>query len=300
MNRSTNKENGLLPIVAVFSAMAGPLLFILGLAFGSNLGEKDALIGGSISDWLTASATVAVTALTFVLAKESWQLRLLQVAQLRELQIEGIRPNISVTLEGSHVGMNFMNAKIANMGKGIARNVKFSLFDRTGNDLHQGTDAVADRLYKLAIFRKGIESIGINQVISSYVFNFHELSTELNGKIFEPYICIKVSFQDIEGNAYINEFTIDFSEFEGITEIEGSPIYKLSTEVKKIREQLQKSLKTSNDRLNINVYTEDERIREREELLQWVKEKKARAAQERSDPNDSLPNACALQPQIDT
>lgn len=233
MNRSNTKENGLLPIVAVFSAMASPLLFILGLAFGSNLGEKDALVGGSISDWLTASATVAVTALTFILAKESWQLRLLQVAQIRELQIEGIRPNISVTLERSHVGVNFMNANIANMGKGIARNVRFHLFDRAGNELNQGADAVAKRLFKLAIFRKGIESIGINQVISSYVLNFHELSAELNGKIFEPYICIKVSFQDTEGNAYTNEFTIDFSEFEGVSEIGVSSIDNISAEVKK-------------------------------------------------------------------
>ena len=173
MNLSEKKGSSILPILAVSAATAAPLLFILGLAFGANLGDREALIGGSISDWLTASATVSVTALTFVLAKESWQLRLLQLAQVQELQREGIRPNISVNLEGSHVGMNFMNVRITNMGKGIARNVKFKIYARDGSEIVQGSDNVADKLFKLAIFRRGIESVGVNQAIVSYVFNFH-------------------------------------------------------------------------------------------------------------------------------
>lgn len=115
------QEKNLLPLLTLIGAVSAPLLFILGLAFGANFGNKEGLIGGSISDWLTATATAAVTGLTFVLAKESWQLRLLQIAQIRELQLESIRPNVSVHLEPSHVGVNFMNVKISNLGKGIAR-----------------------------------------------------------------------------------------------------------------------------------------------------------------------------------
>jgi hypothetical protein len=270
-------EYSLLPLIAISAAVAAPLLFILGLAFGANFGNRDGLIGGSISDWLTASATVAVTALTFILAKESWQLRILQVAQVRELQLDSIRPNININLEGSHVGMNFINVCLANRGKGIARNVTFKFYARDRSELLPGTDKVADKFFKLAIFRKGIESIGINQKISSYLFNFAQLSGELRGRAFEPYLCIRARFHDTEGNVYENEFTIDFSEFEGISEIGGNPIYEISTHLKKISEQLGKSLRTSNGRIGVDIFNSNDRTEEAEQTRRWIDEQRGSA-----------------------
>lgn len=267
-------EYSLLPLIAISAAVGAPLLFILGLAFGANFGNKEGLIGGSISDWLTASATVAVTALTFILAKESWQLRILQASQVRDLQLESIRPNINVTLEGSHVGMNFINVRLANRGKGIARNVTFNFYARDRSEVLPGVDKVADKFFKLAIFRKGVESIGINQTISSYLFNFPQLSHELGGKQFEQYLCIKATFHDTEGHVYENEFTIDFSEFEGLSEIGGSPIYEISTHLKKISEQLGKSLQTSNGRIGVDIFNSKDRIEEHEATRRWLDEQR--------------------------
>lgn len=271
------QEKSLLPLLTVIAAVAAPLLFILGLAFGANFGSKEGLIGGSISDWLTATATVAVTALTFVLAKESWQLRLLQIAQIRELQLESIRPNVSVHLEPSHVGVNFMNVKVTNLGKGIARQVSFELIDRNGTPILQGQNGVADKFFKLAVFRKGVQSLGVNQVITSFLFSVPQLSGEIGGKIFEQYIGVRASFQDVEGNSYANEFSIDFAEFEGITELGGSPIYNMSNELKKIREQLARSLGSSASRIGVAVYTSSDRKKEAEELAAWIEEQKAAA-----------------------
>lgn len=277
MRNMQAQEESVLPLLTVIAVVIAPLLFILGLAFGANFGNKDGLIGGSISDWLTATATVAVTALTFVLAKESWQLRLLQVAQVRELQIESIRPNISVHLEPSHVGVNFMNVKVSNLGKGIARQVKFSFTDKIGNPIPQGQSAVADKFLKLAIFRKGIESLGINQVISSFLFDVPRLNGEVGGKIFEQYIGVHVSFLDVEGNQYDNDLSFDFSEFEGIAELGGSPIYNISTEIKKIREQLSRLSGSSTNRIGVNIYNSCDREAEMEKQRAWIEEQKAAA-----------------------
>lgn len=287
MKLTKKHEYSLLPLIAISAAVAAPLLFILGLAFGANLGNREGLIGGSISDWLTASATVAVTALTFILAKESWQLRILQVAQVRELQLESIRPNLNINLEGSHVGMNFINVCVANRGKGIARNVTFNFYARDRTEVLPGADKVADKFFKLAIFRKGIESIGINQTISSYLFNFPQLSGELGGKPFEPYLCVKTKFHDTEGHVYENEFTIDFSEFEGISEIGGSPIYEISRHLKKISEQLGRSLQTSNGRIGVDTFNSKDRLKENEQTRRWLDEQCASVITTKNDHPES-------------
>lgn len=277
MKSTKDNEQSLLPVIAILATVATPLIFILGLAFGANFDNKDALIGGSISDWLTAIATVAVTALTFILAKESWQLRILQVEQVRALQLDSIRPNINLSLEASHVGMNFMNVYITNKGKGIARNVTFKFYGRNGEELFRGSDKVADKFFKLAIFRKGIESIGLNQNISSFLFSFNELSSEIGEKMFEPYICVKANYFDTENNNYHNEFTIDFAEFEGITEIGGSPLYKISQELEKIREQLGKSFKVSNGRVGVDVFNTEDRNDEQERKQRLFEDIRARS-----------------------
>lgn len=271
------QDKSLLPLLTIIAVVAAPLLFILGLAFGANFENKDGLIGGSISDWLTATATVAVTALTFVLAKESWQLRLLQIAQIRELELESIRPNVSVHLEPSHVGVNFMNVKVANLGKGIARQVSFELIDRDGAPVLPQQSRVADKFFKLAVFRKGVQSLGVNQAITSFLFSVPQLSREIGGNIFNQYIGIRTSFHDVEGNHYANECSIDFSEFEGITELDGSPIYNISTELKKIREQLGRSFGSTAGRIGIDVYSSSDRKNEAEELSAWIEEQKAAA-----------------------
>jgi hypothetical protein len=283
MRNVQEHQKSLLPLLTVIAVVAAPLLFILGLAFGANFGDKEGLIGGSISDWLTATATVAVTALTFVLAKESWQLRLLQVAQVRELQLESIRPNISVYLEPSHVGVNFINVRVSNLGKGIARRVNFQITDRDGVAIQDGLNVVASKFFKLAIFRKGIESLGVNQVISSFLFSVPQLNGELGGKIFEQYVGIRVRFQDVEGTLYSNEFSIDFAEFEGIVELGGSPVYNISKELQKIREQLGRSFETSRGRIGVNVYNSTDRDAEHAEEMAWIEEQREAALKLKPD-----------------
>lgn len=276
MQNAKEQEKSFLPLLAVIATVISPLLFILGLAFGANFGNKENLIGGSISDWLTATATIAVTALTFILAKESWQLRLLQVAQIRDLQLESIRPNISVYLEPSHIGINFMNVKVSNLGKGIARQIEFSFFDKEDNQI-LNNNKILEKFFKLSIFRKGIYSLGVNQSISSFLFGFPELAREIDGEIFDQYIYIRISFKDVEGNKYNNEIPIDFSEFEGITELGGDPMYNISNELKKIREQLSHSFESSSSRIGVNVYTSSDRVAEIEARRAWIEEQKLSA-----------------------
>jgi hypothetical protein len=252
-------EKSLIPLMVITMALTMPLLFFLGIVIGNQLQGNSSLTADSISSWLSAIATMAIAILTFILAKETWYLREAQIRQLEELKRENIRPNIGIQLESSPVGMNFVNVKISNLGKGIARNVSIRFLDRSGTEVPKDVDRVVEKFRKLAIFRQGIQSMGIGQEISSFVFSFIDLGKELNGDIFKPYLNIAIDFEDVEGNPYSNSFIIDFSQYEGISELGGNALHQIASEIKKIREQLGKVTGRSGGKIGVDIFDSKDR-----------------------------------------
>lgn len=270
-------DRSLIPLFVTSMAVVAPLLFILGLVIGNHLQGNGQLTADSLSSWLSAIATVAIAMLTFILAKETWYLREAQIQQLEELKRENIRPNIGIQLESSPVGIHFIDVKINNFGKGIARKVRFSFRDRDGHPVIQGQDPVVDKFLKLSMFTRGVESIGIGQVLSSFVFSFLDLGKELDGKIFEPYLNILIEYEDVENYLYSNTFEIDFSQYEGVSHLGGADaIHKISDEIKKIRENLDKVIKSSGGRLEVDVFDDSDRKVELERVKTMIDKQKAR------------------------
>lgn len=267
MASPAKSDRTLMPLLVTSMAVVSPLLFILGLVVGNHLTGNETLTQDSISSWLSAIATVAIAVLTFILAKETWYLREAQILQLEELKRENIRPNIGLQLDSSPAGISFINATIANSGKGIAKRIRFIFLDRNGQEVEPGQDPVVDSFYKLSMFRKGIETIGINQRISSFVFSFYDLDGKLEGKIFEPFLCISISFEDSTGVVYHNSVEIDFSQYEGVSHLGGQDAsYKTAEELKKIRELLARVVKTSRNRLEVDIFSGTDR-KDEEELI---------------------------------
>ncbi|MNP15403.1 hypothetical protein D3C76_1077590 [compost metagenome] len=262
MRHERMNEKSLIPLMVTAMAVVAPLLFILGLVVGNHLQGNASLTADSISSWLSAIATVAIAILTFILAKETWYLREAQIKQLEELKRESIRPNVGVQLESSNVGVNFMNVKIHNLGKGIAQNISIKFLDRTGAEINDDSDVVVEKFRRLAIFRHGVKSMGIGQEISSYVFSFIDLGSELSDDLFKQYIHISIEFEDVDGTPYSNAFVIDFAQFEGISELGGNDLYKIATEIKKIREELGRGLKLGRNRIGVNIFDSKDRQEE--------------------------------------
>lgn len=274
MPKSPTAERSLMPLLVTSMAVIAPLLFILGLVVGNQLQGNATLTADSISSWLSAIATVAIAILTFILAKETWYLREAQMQQLQELKRENIRPNVEVALKSSPVGMNFINVEVSNLGKGIARKTRFTFFGRDGTPLSPLEEVVASKFKKLAIFNLGIDSIGIGQSISSYLFSFIDLGKELNGEVFKPFINIHIDFEDVEGKKYHNEFGIDFAQYEGITELGGDAMHQISREMKKLTEHVGNITDRSHGRLAVNVYTEKDRAKKEAETRAWLEEQR--------------------------
>lgn len=273
MHSPSQNDRSLMPLLITSMAVVSPLLFMLGLVVGNHLQGNASLTADSISSWLSAIATVAIAILTFILAKETWYLREAQNRQLEELKRENIRPSIGIQLDSSPVGIHFIDAKVTNSGKGIAKKVRFSFKGRSGAVVTPGQDPVLDKFLKLSMFSKGIETVGIGQTLSSFVFSFLELGRELEGKIFEPYLSIIVDFEDVEGNKYQNTFETDFAQYEGVSHLGGADaVHKISDEIKKIRELLGKVVKSSRNRLEVDVFDETERMAETERVKKSFEE----------------------------
>ncbi|WP_373700105.1 hypothetical protein [Neisseria dentiae] len=253
------------PLFIIILSVIAPSLFLAGVVFGHYFSESQVLIADSISSWVSAVATVAIAILTFILAKETWHLREAQISQLEELKRENFRPNIGFQLEPNPVSMQFMDVQVNNLGKGIAKKVKFSFYGKDGLEISDGENIIVDKILSLSMFNKGIESIGIGQKLSSFLFSFIDLERETEAvNIFDIYFDLKITFEDIKGNKYENIFAVDFSQYDGISTVgrsDTSSIYRISEEMEKIRKLIANT--SSSGRFKVDVF--DTHDREMEE-----------------------------------
>ena len=105
----SSEEKPLWIVVALVGLLLVPVIFIIGLVVGLNIDGNVSLSTDTLSSWITAFATVAIAVLTFVLAKETWYLRLAQLRQMEDLRIESIRPSLEFYLLSAPASFQFMN-----------------------------------------------------------------------------------------------------------------------------------------------------------------------------------------------
>lgn len=257
------KRSNIILVVAGISSAA--VAFVIGVFVGNTIPGPNLFSQDTLSSWVTAAATVMITVLTFILAVETWRLRAAQSAQIENLHLESIQPSVSISLSTNPAGIHFMDARISNTGKGIAKNIRFSFRDRNGSPATDATEPIIKPFKKLAMFEHGIESLGVGQELSSFVFSFLDLRSEIGQDIFSPYLNIVINYEDVEGHSYSNTYAIDFIQFKGISKLGDSPVEAISSEIKKLRQTVEKVGNSSN-RLGIDVYDSQDRETEAKNL----------------------------------
>lgn len=276
---TSNSSTGLrTPLLVACGLIGICIALVVGMKIGASVPGAATAASDSLSGWITAVATVGICVLTTVLAIETWRLRAAQALQIKEFILEGIRPNVSVELSGSHVGMNFMNVKVVNSGKGIAKNIRFQFLDRLNQPVTAETEPIVAVFHKLTMFRLGIQSLGINQELKSFIFSFLELEGKLGVGAFTPFVNIRITFEDSAGNEYVNCFVIDFAQYEGFSEIGGDSLNRLADEVKRIREGLA-GIAAGKKRLAVNVHSSEDRAEEHADLLNRLAQQRQRSEQ---------------------
>ena len=271
------EEKPLWVVLALIGLLLVPVIFIIGLVIAINVDGNISLSTDTISSWISAISTVAIAVLTFILARETWYLRLAQIRQINELRKEAIRPNLEFYLLSAPASFQFMNIHIENNGKGVARNIKFTFSGENNAPFTENEQSVVDKLHEINILRNGMLALGSGKQRTSFVFSFIELADRMGDDAFDIRINVSMTYEDSEGRAYNSESVVDFSEFKGVREIGGGdPTYNLYQETKKIREIFQSAQRgMSSERINVNLFSSEDRKREQDAIRKRIEEQRS-------------------------
>ncbi|MGY0712202.1 hypothetical protein [Azospirillum argentinense] len=261
-------------IISLFVIMLAPLVFISGLVFGLNVAGASGLSADSVSSWVSAIATVAISILTFILAKETWSLRIAQMIQIDEIRKEAVRPSVDLYLLSSPVSFQLMNVHVENNGKGLARNISFEFQPEGKNEFSERERYVVDRLLKINMLANGISSLGFGKQRKSFVFSFLDMKGNGDGDMFSIIVKVKISYYDVDGRFYSTDSLFDFSEYKGVTEVGGGdPNYQIHSEIKKVREILERARGTiSSNGFSVNLFTSEDRREELRRMKEFYNE----------------------------
>lgn len=270
-----NGINKYILAVVILSLML-PMTFMAGFVLASSVQDGFLLTSDSLSSWISALATVAIAVLTIILAKETWYLREAQSNQLEEMRRDSIRPHIDISLNHGRVGVHFMDLRIANSGKGVAKNIKFSLADEIDGISHLGMNPLVDSVFKLGAISNGISNLGTGQTYKSYVFSFIDVMKAIgHDKTFSTKFYIGLNYSDIHGYEYADIVLFDISSYSGIIELGGAdPIYTMSKSLEKIQTLLKGV--TKSNKIKVDVYNQLDRLLEKEEFEKMVERYRAK------------------------
>ncbi|AGS40139.1 hypothetical protein CYCME_1824 [Cycloclasticus zancles 78-ME] len=242
----------------------------MGLSVGLGSQGDLVLSSDTLSAWVSALATVCIAILTIFLAKETWALRQVQLSQIEQIRKDSIKPNVDIYLKSSHAGFNFMDVYIINNGFGVAQNIKFN-FANKNSQAEDVFQELNKKYEKLSMLANGISSLGAGDKRSSFIFSFIELHASFGDRALEYQSEVDIRYQDNEGKDYVSRAYFNFSEYKGITELgDGDPLRKIS----RILEKIQKDIghfSSGFKKLKADIYTSDDREREREE---WEEDRK--------------------------
>ncbi|SDE22180.1 hypothetical protein [Desulfuromonas thiophila] len=240
-----------------------PVVFIVGIVVGVNIEREVSLSQDNLSSWVSAFATVTIAVLTIVLAKETWALRLIQLAQIEQIRKDSIKPSVNLYLKANPVGMNFLDIHVKNSGPGAAQNIRFT-FRNASAGLEPVFANFLEQLNELAILEKGISSLGPGEHRSSFVLSFHEFYQKHGEKALELNTEVDIEFEDIEGAKYRSRAFFNFTEYKGVSGLgDGDPLHEIASHLKKIKEEIG-HFSSGFKKIKADVYTSEDRERERQ------------------------------------
>lgn len=273
-------------LTIVILVLLVPMAFMAGAVLVSSFQDSFTLTADSLSSWVSALATVAIAILTFILAKETWYLREAQSAQLEQVQRDSIRPYIDFSLVHSQVDISLIDMKIANYGRGVAKNIRFTLLDDVCGLSAVVQNPIVDSIFKMGAVSVGISNLGIGQVYKTYVFSFIEVMNEIGEEeTFSTRFSLAVSYQDMYGFEYRDVVLVDLSSFSGVADVGGGdPKYKISKSLEKMASWMEGLTRGAGRRLRVDSYSQEDRERERDHRQARLNE--GRRKLERDDVDD--------------
>jgi len=238
------------------------IFFIIGLSVGAGSQNPVAFTNDTMSAWVAALATVCIAILTIFLAKETWELRLIQLSQIEQIRKDSIKPSVNIYLKPSPSAFSSIDVHINNSGAGVAQNISFSFINKS-KETQDIFDHLQTEFSKLVILNNGIWSLSAGEKRTSYLFSFIDLHEKFGDRALDYMAEIDIQFQDLEKKKYSSKSYFNFTEYKGIYGPDGGePIYKISKTLEKMQKDIG-SLITGSKKIKADIYTSSDRRKEK-------------------------------------
>ena len=212
------------------------------------------------SDVLTLIFTAVVTLSTAVYAVLTGIL-VSETRKMREVQTE---PKFHITVDSYDFAIHIMRLNFQNIGMGVAKNLKIYPSIVSGGE---SADLLLSDFTKSNFFKTGLRHFGPNQIIYS---TYTDTSKDYEGKSLSI-LSFKLEYESISGKKYFEEIVIDMSEIKGRYQLGKPNLYAIAKSVENIQKDFGHVV-SGFKKMNINVYTSEDRRKEEEEREEWYKE----------------------------
>lgn len=214
---------------------------------------------------IVALSTVVYAILTGILVRET--------RRLREVQTE---PTITIFVKLYDDAINIARLVVQNIGLGPAYNISFELNPETQEG---GEELLIEDFTKAKFFKTGLEYLGPNQQLESGYTQFNE-SYELKIKAV---LTVNLRYRNAVGREYEKICRLDFSEFEGTTNIGKPPLYSIARSIKNIERDIG-HFTSGFRKLGVNLHTKQDREREKKERETFVEKELGSKTSESKEP----------------
>ena len=234
---------------------------------------------GALTVLFTAVVTIATAvyaALTWVLVKET--------RMMREVQTE---PKLQVSVSSFDFAIHIVRLHIRNVGLGPALNVTFKPKVLSGGS---SAEKLLAEFTDVNFFSVGLKHFGPGQ---ERVSAFTKLTEDHDGKMASV-LALEVMYRSTTGKQYSDVLVVDMSELKGGYQLGKPHAYAIAQCLEKIQQDIHQ-LSTGFHRIKANVYTSEDRAKERAEAQsrreQWQRESKAQQSAQADGPASGGPGA---------
>lgn len=192
------------------------------------------------------------------------------VAETRRLRQVQTEPHIEVFYRPRDEWISLLDIVAKNIGNGPAYDLKFSCVATVSN---KGSEILLGRLRDLKGFSTGIAYLGPSQEFFSF---WTQMTEDFEDKVATQ-IRVRTTCRSATGALYDRQHLLDLSELKGISRIGEPPLLKIAKSLEELQKDVQ-HLATGFNKPKINVFTHEDRERERKEL----EERRAQAREQKA------------------
>lgn len=179
------------------------------------------------------------------------------VAETRRLRQVQTEPHIEVFYRPRDEWISLLDVVAKNIGNGPAYDLKFSWEATISN---KGSETLLGRLRELKGFSTGIAYLGPSQEFFSF---WTQMTEEFEDKVATQ-IRVRSTCKGATGAVYDRQHLLDLSELKGISRIGEPPLLKIAKSLEALQKDVQ-HLATGFNKPKVNVFTHEDRERERKE-----------------------------------